>query len=205
MADIESKAAQAITSKMEAVEPGTPRYEVLECARRFKTSWVDLGGNLYNVRRKKWYEKWGYPSFEAYCQQEIRIKPRTAAKLTASYSFLKEEEPAILKRDGLQRAIPDMAAVELLRKVHEKEEVAEDDYRRIKEMALDEQPVSVLRKELKQALPPPDPKPAKHVMKQLLAQADRLADNLAAVQGIPRVIIDRALALVDDIRALLEH
>ncbi|MBW1811935.1 MAG: hypothetical protein JRJ87_27370, partial [Deltaproteobacteria bacterium] len=46
MTDVESKAGQAIVQKMEQIEPGTPRYETLEMARRFKTSWVELGSKL---------------------------------------------------------------------------------------------------------------------------------------------------------------
>ncbi len=205
MSEIETNATKAISRKMEGVEPGTPRFEALESARRFKTSWVDLGGSLQKVKHKRLYEQWGFPSFEAYCQDEIRIKPRTAAKLTASFSFLKEEEPAVLKRDGVQRPIPDMAAVEVMRKARETESVPEEDYRKIKEMALDEQPISALRKELKQSLPPSEPPAPKQVIKQLVRQAAKLADTLANVQGIPRVIVDRAISLVDDIRALVDH
>ncbi len=204
MENKETKAAIAIDERMAQVKPGTPRYEALEAARRFKTSWTELGGALSRVRRKKLFSQWGFLSFESYCQDEIRIKPRTAAKLTASYTFLKEEEPAVLERDGLKRSIPDLAAVEVMRKARQDEYVSEEDYRRIKEMALDEVPASSLRKEYKQARPPPEIKPPEVVIKKLLEQANRLADSMAAVQGIPRAIIERVLALVDDLRSLIQ-
>jgi len=205
MADHETKATRAIADRMAQVEPGTPRYEALEAARRFKTSWIELGGTLQRVLHKKLFAQWGFPSFGSYCQDEIRIKPRTAAKLTASYAFLKDEEPAVLKRDGLKRPIPDLAAVEVKRKAHLDEHLSEEDYRRIREMALDEVPASSLRKEYRQALPEPTSEPPQVAIKKLVEQANRLADGLAAVQGIPRVIIERVLALVDDLRALVEH
>jgi hypothetical protein len=205
MAARESKAAKAISEKMSQIEPGTPRYEALEIARRFKTSWVELGGTLAGVRRKKLYEQWGFPSFEAYCKDEIRIKPRTAAKLTASFSFLKEQEPAVLRRDGLERPIPDMAAVDVLRRAREDEQVGDDQYRRIKEMALDEASPASLRREYREAQGPPEPPSQQEAVKKLVKQADRLADSLAAVQGIPRVILERAVALVDDLKALVSH
>lgn len=205
MPERESKAAKAIEEHMAEVEPGTPRYETLEVARRFKTSWVELGGALHKVRVKRLFEGWGFSSFEAYCKDEIRIKPRTAAKLTASFAFLKQEEPAVLKRDGVDRPIPDLAAVEVMRKARESEHVDDEEYRRIKDMALDDKSPAQLRKELRQVLPPPEPKPPAAVLKHLVAQANKLADSLAAVQGIPRVILERTLALVDDLRALVEH
>jgi hypothetical protein len=205
MAQLESNATKAIDKRMDALEPGSERYEVLQTARQFKTSWLDLGGQLFSVRKKKLFEQWGFPNFESYCQDEIRIKPRTAAKLTASFAFLKQEEPAVLKRDGIKRPLPAPEAIEVLKKAHETEEVSEEEYRRIKEMALDEVPVASLRKELKQSLPEPEPKSNKQAIKQLLNQAARLADGLAAVQGIPRVIVERTLALVDDLRSLIDH
>jgi hypothetical protein len=205
MADQESKAAQAITAKMAEIQPGTPRYEALEVARRFKTSWVELGGALHKIRNRSLFKEWGYPSFETYCKDEVRIKPRTAAKLTASYSFLKEEEPAVLKRDGIQRPIPDLAAVELMRKARKDENVDDEHYRRIRDMALEEVPPATLRREYRQVLPPPEPAPPQVALRKLVDQANRLADSLAGLQGIPRVILERALALVDDLRALIEH
>ncbi len=205
MSAAETKATRAIDARLTNLEPGTPRYEALEVARRFKTSWIELGGTLLKVRTKQLFKKWGYPSFEAYCKDEIRIKPRTAAKLTASYAFLRQEEPSVLRRDGVQRPIPEPEAVEVLMKAKENDHVDEEGYRRIREMAFDAATPASLRKEYKQNLPPVQPPTPQHSLKRVLDQANKLADSLAAVQGIPRVILERALALVDDIRALVEH
>ena len=78
---------------MHQLEPGTPRFEVLESARRFKSSWVELGERLIAVNEKKLYREWGYITFEEYCAKEVRIKKPTALKLTRAYRFLEKEEP----------------------------------------------------------------------------------------------------------------
>ena len=186
---------------MAEVEPGTPRYETLEVARRFKTSWVELGGALHKVRVKRLFEGWGFSSFDAYCKDEIRIKPRTAAKLTASFAFLKQEEPAVLKRDGVDRPIPDLAAVEVMRKARESEHVDDEEYRKIKDMALDDKSPAQLRKELKQVLPPPEPKPPAAILKltdhefhqvgiersraRVLRVASKYADRIERLNDVP--------------------
>jgi hypothetical protein len=198
----ESKAVRAIAERLAEIPPDSPRHEVLQVARRFKTSWVELGNKLLEVRRRKMFEEWGYDSFDAYCQEEIRIKPRTAAKLTASYSFLKESEPAVLKRDGIANPIPDPEAVEVLRRAHEESKVPEAEYRRIRDLAFEDAPANLLRRELKPLVPAKEAGP-KELFKRLVGQAERLANTLASVQGVPRVIVDRALALVDDLRALV--
>ncbi len=199
----ESKASQVISKKMSEIEPGTPRYEMLEAARRFKRSWVEMGEKLSDVQRRKLHEQWGYPRFEAYCQQELRIKPQTALKLTASYFFLKQDEPALLRRDGVERPVPDVEVVDFLRRLQEKQRVEPKEYSRIKQMAYQQQATpGQLRQELNKVAPPESP-PRAEVLRQLVDQAKRLADRLAAVAGIPRAIVDRALALVDDLREML--
>ncbi len=171
----ESKAQKAIVDKMNAIEPGTERWEALNVARRFKTSWVELGGKLFEIRKKKLFEEWGFGKFDDYSQNEIKIKPRTAAKLTASYGFLK------------------------------KEEVPEAEYTKIKDMALADFPVADVRKELKPYLAPKEPPTADQLFRRFVAQATRLAEGLAAAKGVPAVIIDRALSLVDDLRVLIKN
>jgi hypothetical protein len=204
MAPVESKGSKAIADRMDALEPGTPRYEVLEVARRFKTSWVDLGEKLWKVRNERLFEAWGFAKFDDYCRDEIRIKPRTAAKLTASYGFLQKEEPAVLKRDGVDDPVPDVQVVDMLRKMREKEQLPEREYHKIKEMAFNDVEPATLRRELRQKKPAEEAPPLKKIVKQLLAQANKLADALAATQGIPHVIVRRALSLVDDLRALAD-
>ena len=79
-ADIEKKAA--------AVPPGTFRHTVLVAAKRFKSTWAELGKLLVQVKDENLWEPWGYASFEAYCLKELHIKKQTALKLTRSFSFL---------------------------------------------------------------------------------------------------------------------
>ena len=204
MSEVESKGERIIAQLMKDIEPGTPRFEVLDVARRFKTSWVDLGGKLYEVRRKKLYEQWGYGKFDEYCSQEIRIKPRTAAKLTTSYAFLKNEEPSVLKRDGVVRPVPDVQVVDMLRRAREKEALPEREYSKIREMAFNDAPIADVRTEMRQHLPAPKSPSKGQVIKHLLDQARKLANGLAALEGIPHVLVERAVALVDGIRKLVK-
>ncbi len=204
MSEVESKASRMIAQLMKEIEPGTPRFEVLEVARRFKTSWVELGGKLHEVRQKKLYEQWGYGKFDEYCNQEIRIKPRTATKLTTSFAFLKNEEPSVLRRDGVVRPVPDVQVVDMLRRAQKSQALPEKEYSKIREMAFNDAPLADVRTEMRQHLPP-KPGPSKgQVIKQLLEKARQVADGLAAVPGVPHLIVQRALALVDDIRKLVK-
>ena len=82
--DIEKKAA--------SVPPGTFRHTVLVAAKRFKSTWAELGKLLVQVRDENLWEPWGYDSFEAYCLKELHIKKQTALKLTRSFSFLAKHE-----------------------------------------------------------------------------------------------------------------
>ncbi len=203
MVEIESKSSLAISDFMKNVEPGSERYTLLQAARNFKVSWIDLGSKLYRVRQKKLYQQWGYQDFETYCRKEIRIQPQTAQKLTASYHFLKTEDPALLKNDATRRFEPDIQVVDMLRKARTQADIPDDKFKEIKNLAYAEpEPASVRRMLKEQMSPYKTPKPIEKPFKRLLSQASRLADSLEATPGIPQLLINHAKKIVDNLREL---
>lgn len=120
------KSLQNIEEKMGSLDAGSLRYHVLESAKNFKTSWVELGRSLYSVWKDKLYKDWGFGTFDAYTAKEIGIKKPTAMKLLRSYYFLEKEEPAYLSK------LPSYEAVDLLRKAKDKKTLDSQDYSRLK-------------------------------------------------------------------------
>lgn len=88
-----TKAEQYIENLLKQVEPGSTRYTILHSAKQFKSSWVELGQLLSEVRHAQLYQEWGYADFAEYCAREIRIRRQTADKLTHAYHYLKEHNP----------------------------------------------------------------------------------------------------------------
>ena len=133
-----SKAEVAIEHLMHQLDPGTPRFQVLASARRFKSSWVELGERLIAVGEQKLYREWGYVTFDEYCAKEVRIKKPTALKLTRAYRFLEKEEPQLLARREELRPLPDYRSVDLLCKARE-EGLAEEPYHDLRRAVLEEE------------------------------------------------------------------
>ena len=156
----ESKAIQRLQEKMAGIQAGTIRYEALEAAKRFKSSWIELGRVLWTVHREKKFKEWGYLTFEAYCAKEISIRAATAKKLLHSYFFLEREEPSLLKRLSEQppAAQPDLDAVNVLRLLKRRPQVPEQGYQRVRDQVLEEgRPAAQVREQVKALLPqPPD-------------------------------------------------
>jgi hypothetical protein len=100
------------------------RATVLRLTRRFKSSWLELGAALAEVKRGKTWERWGYDTFENYAKNELKLRADTVEKLTGSYMFLHKRAPEVLERDPLE-ALPTYQAIDYLRRVEEK--AAEDD------------------------------------------------------------------------------
>ena len=96
------------------VPPGSFRHTVLTAARKFKSTWVELGKLLVQVRDGAQHEGWGYPTFEAYCAKELRIRKATADKLTRSFSFLAKHEPKAMGSEEIARTAPAFEVVEVL-------------------------------------------------------------------------------------------
>ncbi len=140
---LKSRAMDKIERRMQAIEPGSLRYQVLESAKNFKSSWITLGQMLYTVNKDKLYKEWGYLTFEAYCKSEIGIQKNTASKLLHSYYFLEKDEPQFLKSihaksDLDPKIIPGVDAVNALRLVAKNRELSEGDYEDFKRGVFDE-------------------------------------------------------------------
>ena len=88
------------------------RRELIERARQFKRSWVEMAEALVRVRASRAYERWGYEDIYSYCQEELHIKKSTVDKLTVSFSALRRHAPEVLERDGVEEPLPSIDAVD---------------------------------------------------------------------------------------------
>ncbi len=132
METLKSKSLKNIEAKMENLDVNSLRYHVLESAKNFKCSWIELGRSLYSVWKDKMYKEWGYISFEVYLGREIGIRKQTAMKLLKSYYFLEKEEPQYLKADYAGATapvnLPSYESVNILRQAKNNKHLDENDY-----------------------------------------------------------------------------
>lgn len=130
-----SKSLLNIESKMEGLEEDSFRYKVLNSAKSFKSSWIELGQGLYSVYKDKMYREWGYSGFDIYCQKELGIKKETSLKLLRSYYFIEREEPQLLKdgNDKTPAEIPNYEAVNVLRLAKNRKTLQDEDYKNLRE------------------------------------------------------------------------
>jgi hypothetical protein len=132
---IKTKSLENIEEQMEQLDKSSFRYHVLESAKNFKTSWIELGRALYTVFKDKLYKEWGFGSFDIYTAREIGIRKQTAMKLLRSYYFLEKEEPLYLKEDYANSQnvvlVPSLESIDVLRLAKNKK-LDEEDYTDIK-------------------------------------------------------------------------
>lgn len=131
-----TKSLKNIEDKMENLDAGSLRYHILESAKNFKTSWVELGRALYSVWKDKLYKDWGYSNFDIYTAKETGIRKQTAMKLLRSYYFLEKEEPSILKKDYVEASdaskVPTYESIDVLRKAKSRKVLDSRDYDALK-------------------------------------------------------------------------
>ena len=147
---------------MENLDPGSFRYQVLDAAKRFKSSWIEIGQHLFTVYKDKLFKDWGYLTFEAYCAKEIGVRQNTALKLLRSYSFLEKEEPTFLKREALDgrrpSRIPGYESVNALRLAKQSERISEKEYQGLREEVFDEgREEAEVKKKIRTVLKSPPP------------------------------------------------
>jgi hypothetical protein len=171
----------------------------LDTAKRFKSSWVELGDKLLQVSSHGHFREWGYQSFEDYCVQEIRIKKGTAEKLTLAYRYMEKQEPALLQQKSPLKPLPDFRSIDLLRQAKEEKGFTDDEYADLRKSIVEEErshPTVLKRfKEVAATHRTEEPDPLVPV-KASLSAARRLDTSLQAVPGVPAELRDNLLNLI---------
>jgi hypothetical protein len=151
------KGLDTIDRKIKESEDNPLRQHVLQCAKEFKTSWIELGRALYSVWKEKNYKEWGYTNFDAYVTKEIGIRKQTGMKLLRSYTFLEKEEPQYLKAEYNESAdtaaLPSYESVDVLRLAKNNKNLDTQDYAKLKKKVFDEgKDVSEVKQDLTQLI-----------------------------------------------------
>lgn len=209
MERLKTKSLERIEKRMDDVKEDTLRYRVLESAKNFKISWVELGQSLYTVWKDKSYKEWGYLTFEAYTSKEIGIKKPTAMKLLKSYYFLEKEEPVYLQRtlatNDNPAAMPSYEAVNVLRLAKNKSILDQEGYNRFKKDVLEAgKDASVVKKDLTQLmrqreeLEPEEAREKKRtaVIKRLVSSLKTLKSELESSKMLPGPILKELSGLI---------
>jgi hypothetical protein len=200
MASVEEQ----VSRKAHEIPPGSFRQTVVLAAKRFKSSWVELGRLLVKVRDSGDFEGWGYPSFETYCMAELRIRKQTAAKLTRNFSFLDKHEPQKLQEEDIAQSAPAFEVVEVLAQAEERGQLSAQEYKSVRDSIWNqEKPTAELKRELVEKFPAPEPKlESGSELKRLWSLSRRLVAELAANKKVPRAVVERAEAVAADLEEL---
>ena len=206
------KSIKNIEERMEVLSPESLRYKVLDAARGFKSSWIELGQYLYSVNKDKLFKEWGYLTFEAYCAKEVGIRQSTAMKLLKSYFFLEREEPAFVKREVLEdkkpSQIPNLEAVNTLRLAKDGGHLTEKDYQALREDVLENpkeetEAKKIIKKYVLKNTPKKeaDPEVSKNaVLKKLLTAMRSFRNDLSMLEAPKKIVgqIDGLIDLLED-------
>jgi hypothetical protein len=180
------------------------RVELIQRARRFKASWIELAEALTDARRHGAWKRWGFESFEDYARAELHLKAETVEKLTGSFQFLKSKAPDVLRRDGLNEPIPSYQSVDFLRRAEQADDRAAPDVMdALRKRVIDEgaQPAAVAREFKAQVFPIDEATRKERDAAGLKSVARRLHELLGETRAVPR----RLAAEVDDaVTKLLE-
>lgn len=158
------------------------RVLVLERAKRFKRTWIELAEVLVRARERDSWERWGFRSFDEYCARELRLKRGTVDKLCASYGFLRAHAPRLLsdEPDDVVRPVPSWQAVDFVARAEERGALDEETLGEMKRAVFEEgAPMPALsRKYREAAFPVADDERRARARALLVAAARRLADLL---------------------------
>lgn len=200
--------AERISGRIEELPEGSPRRRILEAARRYKASWVELARLLVQVKRDESWREWGHASFERYCTSELFIRKLTAEKLLASFGFLERHEPALARPRGEPRA-PPFEVIEVLSRAEASGRLSESGWQDLREEVLERSPTpAVVNRRLTEKFgpPPSSPTPPRgERLERLAAAANRLAEACRAERAVPATVAERAAAVAQALAELAEE
>ena len=206
-----SKTARNLETRIDELPEGSFRREVLESARRFKASWVELGRLLTRVKREGLWSEWGHASFDAYCTKELFIRKQTAEKLTMSYGFLERHEPALVRepreRDGHAGRAPPFEVIEVLSRAEAAGRIDDSRWSELREEVLEAPSAAAVNRQLTERYGPAPKPPAasdEERLTRLVSIARKLAQACAAEKEIPRDVVDRAQELAADLEEIAD-
>jgi hypothetical protein len=183
------------------------RAEIVSCARRFKSSWIDLASALTRVRRGGQWKRWGYDSFEHYAKTELHLRQETVDKLTGSFLFLQRNAPRVLERDAIATSIPSYQAVDFLRRAEEADGAPREAIGEIQRLVLDEgAPLASVARQYKDVVfPISDADRRARDAATLKAAAVRLRDLLPETKAVPKKLANEVAASVERLLAALDQ
>ena len=198
-----SKTEEALAAAAESHADDPQRAELLERARRFKASWVELAEALVEARRSQAWERWGYASFEAYAKTELHLRQDTVDKLTRSFTFLKSHAPEVLRRDGVQARIPSLKAVEFLRRAEEESDAPVDVVTSLRQRVLEDnvRPERLAREYGPAVFPRDAEAKAAQDLAGIRNVASRLRTLLTEADGLPKKLTREVVAQLDELLA----
>lgn len=197
-----TKGELIIEQLMRELDPESPRYQVLNVARQFKSSWVELGEQLLKVKNRGEFQDWGYQSFDDYCAKEIRIRKETAHKLTLAYGYLEQQEPNLLSESRRLQPLPDYRAIDLLRQAREEQSFPEEDYARLRELVIEnERSLPTVQKQFREVSRLHNPQPSDPLkdLRATLATTRRLYDQLEEMDDFPAEHLKNLHGLLDEL------
>lgn len=211
---MESKSIRRLEEKMADLQPGTLRHEVLESARRFKSSWIELGRALWSVQKEKKFKEWGYLTFEAYCIKEVGIRAATAQKLLHSYFFLEKEEPSALKKilsESSPTQLPSPESVQLLRSLKNRTALPADDYERVRSYVLEKgKEAPEIRREVRSLLESVQPRSeavesarAKSAVRRMVGTLRSIRQQLSGGEWVSEKLLNEVDQLAKRLEAAL--
>lgn len=208
--------SSATKINLEQLAEYSMREHARETAKKFKTSWVDLGRVLFSIWRDKVYREWGYQKFETYTSKEIGIRKQTAIKLLRSYSFLEREEPMYLKDGVLEEkdvaVVPNYETIDVLRLAKDKKKLDAVDYRSLKDKVFNKgQDAGELRKDLtalirqREELEPEEAwqKKKETSIKRMVSVLKSLKKDLESSKILTKTVEDDIIKLIDKLEVEL--
>jgi len=201
-----TKTDRVMEDTMLAVAGDPERVDILDKARRFKRTWIELAEALHGVNERESWVHWGFDTFDDYCRKELHIKKGTVQKLMASFRFLQSTAPRVIERSQQEPSapVPSLQAVDFLARAADRGAANEEVMSEMQQAVFEEgAEVPILSRRFKEVAFPVDESERRDKLRNQLSSAGRRLGALIAEPDAP-IPHDVAIAVEEAIGRLLD-
>jgi hypothetical protein len=208
MANLKTRTEALMDEAIRAHGDDPERVILLERAKKFKRTWIELAEVLVKLRESESFTRWGFRSFDEYCSKELRLRGGTVDKLCASYGFLRANAPRLLRDepDDYVRPVPTWQAVDFVARAEERGAADEQTLDEMKRAVFEEgAPMPALSRRYREvAFPVADDERRDRARAQLAGAARRVADRGCEPElELPEGLATRVEALMGELQRAL--
>ncbi|MEW6571356.1 MAG: hypothetical protein AB1390_09315 [Nitrospirota bacterium] len=180
------------------------RQDVLSSLHELKSAWVKLGTAVMSVQIPRLYLKFGYETFEEYCEKELKLHRTTVYEIINSTLLIMRHKPEVYtqlmkEKKQADKALPSYHSLAMLKKKQKQLEKSGKFTDLLDQLLNEGLSTRDLETKIKEVLGKGEKKLS---LKDMSKRYEALYLSLKAMEDVPESLVEAASGLAEELKKL---